>query len=155
MIRNKKLVWHRKKIAVSYVEDGKRKRRSLGTTDLAVAKSMLRRIGDKRPTKRLGEFIYFFQIDTPDKFIKIGFATNVAIRLSNVRVSSPYPIEVLAVIPGSEIFEAEIHQKFAAQRVQGEWFRPTPEILAFIETLKDTVLSAKKETLTHDVECAA
>lgn len=152
MIRNKKLVWHRNKIAVSYIEDGKRKRKSLGTDDPAEAKSLLRKFGAPRKTNRLGNFIYFFQIDTPEKFIKIGFATNVDIRLSNVRVSSPYNIEVLAVIEGSTLLEAEIHQKFAAHRVRGEWFSPAPELLAFIDTLTNTVLPGMPSTKLADVE---
>ena len=32
-----------------------------------------------------------------------------------------------------EKLEAELHQRFNALRIRGEWFRPEPELLSFIE----------------------
>jgi Meiotically up-regulated gene 113 len=36
------------------------------------------------------------------------------------------------VVPGTLQTEREIHAKFAAHRLHGEWFEATPELLAFI-----------------------
>lgn len=65
--------------------------------------------------------------------IKIGYAANVATRLNALANSSPVVLRVIAVIDGGgRAEEAELHRRFAAARLHGEWFRPVPELLAYV-----------------------
>lgn len=66
--------------------------------------------------------------------IKIGVAGDVAGRLESLQTGSPVLLEVRAVITdGGEALELSLHKRFAASRRHGEWFEPTPELLALIE----------------------
>lgn len=65
--------------------------------------------------------IYF--ILAPDmNRLKIGFAENPRGRLSKLQTDSPCPVELLAFIEGGVEEERELHQRFAAHRIAGEWF---------------------------------
>jgi hypothetical protein len=47
-------------------------------------------------------------------------------------------LEILAVLPGADR-ERQLHKRFAVHRVRGEWFRQDPEILTFIDSLKQSI----------------
>jgi hypothetical protein len=86
--------------------------------------------GDKPAPKP--RTVYFIQ-PVGGGLIKIGIASNVASRLSGLQTGSPVELHVIAVIRGVEqSTEAELHLRFAAARRHGEWFEPTPELLAYI-----------------------
>lgn len=55
--------------------------------------------------------------------VKIGFSTDVANRLSNLRVGCPVDANLVAAIPGTEDTESYFHKTFAKLREKGEWFR--------------------------------
>lgn len=87
-----------------------------------------------RVNKRPG-FVYFIRcLDA----VKIGFATNTAIRFSTLQIASPHTMELLASIPGTQIDERLIHAKFAHLRTRGEWFALNDEILSFIKNTEGT-----------------
>ena len=68
--------------------------------------------------------------------VKIGFTTlEVRKRISQFAVGSPVALVVLATVEGTMRLEAEYHRRFAAHRLQGEWFSPHPDILAEIDRL--------------------
>lgn len=67
--------------------------------------------------------------------IKIGVAKNVRRRLDNFRVASPVPLALIGVADGDGAYEHELHQRFSGSRIRGEWFHPSPELMAFVETL--------------------
>jgi hypothetical protein len=69
---------------------------------------------------------YILQIDGPDKLVKIGRSRNVRSRITSLKTGLPWPLRVVALI-GSDV-ERELKQKFAAHRVQGEWFKPSQEM---------------------------
>ncbi len=69
--------------------------------------------------------------------IKIGSATNFKKRLDALQTAHENPIEVLAVVPASVADEFSVHQRFAALRTRGEWFRADRELLDFIENIKE------------------
>lgn len=58
--------------------------------------------------------------------VKIGFTTNLTQRMAVI----PHD-EILATQPGSLQDEARCHAAFAADRLIGEWFKATPDLLAF------------------------
>jgi len=68
--------------------------------------------------------------------VKIGTSTDLRQRLGQLQFLTRSRVRLLATTPGSFSREREIHRQFASARVHGEWFRPTPELLAFIGTLK-------------------
>ena len=59
-------------------------------------------------------------------------------RLSNrsPRGASPHLLAVLAVIDGDIVVEQALHRRFANARIRREWFRPVPELLAYIAEIK-------------------
>lgn len=69
--------------------------------------------------------------------IKIGSAWNAHVRLQEIQPMSPRKLEVLAWVRGGEPVEREYHRRFASARLHGEWFNPTPEILAEIARLME------------------
>jgi hypothetical protein len=79
--------------------------------------------------------IYFAQ-DSGTFEIKIGHTGSAAeARVKALQTGNPRPIKILAVIEGAASDEADLHRRFAPHRVAGEWFRPVPELLAFLLAL--------------------
>ena len=71
-------------------------------------------------------------------YVKIGFtSTPVQKRLAALQAECPEPLVVYASIPGTMRLERELHRRFAASRLQSEWFRKTPELLDYIESIKE------------------
>ncbi len=75
--------------------------------------------------------IYFIQMQSGP--IKIGFTKSLTKRLSTIKVSSPEPIALLGVMEGKQTKERWLHEQFAVHRLQGEWFSPAPEVLAYVK----------------------
>lgn len=78
--------------------------------------------------------VYFVQSDT-DGPIKIGFTRNVEERLWYLRRHHPLPLRLLALIEGAHADEQRLHRRFDSDRLRGEWFRPSDDLLCFIATL--------------------
>lgn len=76
--------------------------------------------------------IYFIQADGTDR-VKIGFtAGDPAKRLADLQTGCPHRLVILATASGSEQDEGRWHKDFATDRVQGEWFRLSPRLVAHI-----------------------
>ena len=65
--------------------------------------------------------------------IKIGFTRNIDRRLAQISVYAPEPPECIGFFNGKEEDEAQLHKNFSALRMNGEWFRPDPVLLEFVE----------------------
>lgn len=65
--------------------------------------------------------------------IKIGHASNLLARLKHIQVSNPEQLCIVAVCAGGRALERELHAKFSDSHIRGEWFHPTPDILAEID----------------------
>ncbi len=99
--------------------------------------------GDERPRptwkatppikRRPTTFVYFVGGD--DGPIKIGYSTNVKNRLAKIQNGCPFRVRVLATVRGSQSDEMVYHLRFAADRLHGEWFARSPELLREIERL--------------------
>lgn len=72
---------------------------------------------------------YFLRLGTEGP-IKIGRTFDVAARVKKLQTGAPERLTVLRVLAGD--FEVQLHQRFADSRGHGEWFSPTPELLAAI-----------------------
>lgn len=77
--------------------------------------------------------IYFAEAGN---YIKIGYSKNWKDRLRSLYGSSPLTINVLHVSPGTPAKERALHRKFAHCRAHGEWFHKSPDLLAYIDVLK-------------------
>jgi hypothetical protein len=73
-------------------------------------------------------YLYFVECD---KFVKVGIASDIFKRMSQLQVSSPHPMQLLAAFPSKQaaIIERRIHHMWAKYRGLGEWFKlPDGEI---------------------------
>lgn len=75
-------------------------------------------------------FVYLIQREL-DHAIKIGFSIEPEKRLRALMTAAG-PCELLHTIPASMRHEGELHARFEAHRLDGEWFRPHPDILRLI-----------------------
>jgi hypothetical protein len=78
------------------------------------------------------DFVYFIRCC---EFVKVGYAYNVPARLKHMRVGNPFPLEVLAVLPGDRTLEGALHRRFRSQHHQGDWFRLEGPLQAFISEI--------------------
>jgi len=82
----------------------------------------------REPIKAPGVYVVGFQ-----RFIKIGTSVNVKERVAGLQTAVPVPLKTYAVLPGGQPEEASLHRRFSAYRLNGEWFRRTGRIAAWVE----------------------
>jgi len=70
-------------------------------------------------------FVYFivFYSEIGKGYCKIGYSADPASRFSELQVGNPFPLQLAHFFGGDRDAEAEMHERFASQRVRGEWFR--------------------------------
>lgn len=88
--------------------------------------------------------VYFVQVE--DGPIKIGTTTNLPGRLDELQVAQPQRLDLLAVVPGGRAEESGLHKLFEADRIRGEWFRPTATLLAHVAVAKAQQAGPHRET---------
>lgn len=69
--------------------------------------------------------------------VKVGTTRAPEKRIAEIQVSSPVPLTPLLVVPGGVVLERQIHRRFHHLRRHGEWFKATPEFLAFVDALRN------------------
>lgn len=80
------------------------------------------------PKVRKG-FVYFLQCG---EFIKIGFTFSLATRISSIRGSTPFEVNLLGYICAPPELELSLHGQFEHLRHSGEWFREAAELRKYI-----------------------
>jgi hypothetical protein len=83
------------------------------------------------PTK-----IYFVQAEE-SRAIRIGLSWNPARRLASIQNGHHEKLTLLCAVVGDIKMERELHRRFAAQRMSGEWFECTHDLIEFIENLSE------------------
>jgi hypothetical protein len=82
--------------------------------------------------------------------IKVGITGKMKRRLAACRTSCPEPLSVVGVleVPDERArdIEREIHWRYREHRVTGEWFNPSPELLAEISSWQQWAAPAKRST---------
>jgi hypothetical protein len=73
--------------------------------------------------------------------IKVGITTCVLQRLTALQTASPYKLKLMGYINGDR--EKEIHKIFEKDRLHGEWFSETQELVNFIKNLNLLTLKIK------------
>jgi hypothetical protein len=81
--------------------------------------------------------------------IKIGYSKSPMERMSGLMCWSPWPLEVVASVPGNRALEKNIHECFAHHHSHHEWFHAHPEILVAVEKIKAGVPVAEAIDLTR------
>jgi hypothetical protein len=119
----------RREIHVAALEARKLKARTYSPEQLLVEDILEARSRDGHR----GE-VYFLR-ESGSGAIKIGTSTNVALRVRNIRRDMPHEVVLLATIRGGYQVEAQLLAFFEHARIRGEWFRPVPELLEYIEGL--------------------
>lgn len=77
----------------------------------------------------------YFALNKASRAVKIGTSNNPAKRLAELQTASPEPLELLGTIFGDSEKEEELHQRFSAKRIRGEWFRADEAMLEDIADL--------------------
>src|SRR5262245_32694325 len=76
--------------------------------------------------------IYFARVGQ-DGPIKIGFtAGSVAERVADLQCGCPWPLTIMHEMPGDLFVEAHLHDLLDAHRMEGEWFKPSTDVLALV-----------------------
>lgn len=79
------------------------------------------------------DYVYF--VHAPEnQAVKIGRAADPRRRIQILQVGSPGPVELLGWIRAkpADRLEAVIQGRFKRDRLRGEWFKATPELMNFI-----------------------
>jgi hypothetical protein len=85
-----------------------------------------------RPPHPPTEWVYFVQQGT-DGPIKIGYSKDPVKRFVSLQTGSAVKHRYLGNAPGSREKERELHARFHGAHLRGEWYRPVPELTAYIE----------------------
>lgn len=71
--------------------------------------------------------VYFIQADGGP--VKIGHSIKPYLRLVNLRIATERELVIIRLIEGGAETEREMHERFAAQHIRREWFRPHPDMM--------------------------
>jgi hypothetical protein len=75
--------------------------------------------------------VYLISTGDPT-MVKIGYSAHLSHRLRALRTASPVEPHIHLILDGDKRLEVELRQRFSADHVRREWFRLSPEIVAFI-----------------------
>ena len=78
-----------------------------------------------------------YAISAGERMVKIGIAHDVSQRMHTLQHMNPLPLHLVAVVKGGgRALEKQLHRKFAAERIRGEWFALSEEDLSYIKELE-------------------
>ena len=66
------------------------------------------------------------------RLIKIGYSKDYRRRKAQLERSTEHVLDIIGTQLGDRWLEARIHRLFAADRVEGEWLRPSDGLLAYV-----------------------
>jgi hypothetical protein len=81
-------------------------------------------------------YVYFIETEGGE-YVKIGYSKRLYRRISQLGTLRPgnFALRIIGVMPGTVQTERWLHSKFSDTRENGEWFRNTPTLRAFIQAL--------------------
>lgn len=101
----------------------------------------LRRLAEAKETQRAAvrqtfePTVYFVRSGDTGP-IKIGYTERpIGQRLADLQTGCPTKLSVLKTVAAQKEHEIELHRRFYASRLHGEWFEATHELLAYIESI--------------------
>jgi hypothetical protein len=80
---------------------------------------------------------YVYLIQSPTGAYKIGRTKDPNDRMATFSVKLPFEVEYVCVIQTPDMYslETDLHNRYAKQRVNGEWFQLNPEDVQYIKGL--------------------
>ena len=75
-------------------------------------------------------YVYF--IREQEGAVKIGHSRDAGKRLRMLQTANSSQLDIIGVVAGDRSLEAELHQRFSASHIRGEWFHYTREVAKFI-----------------------
>lgn len=106
-----------------------------GIYDAIIALAVSQRSNSESAVKKSEEGASVYFIQRADGLVKIGFSHSPQLRLSQLKTQHGCGMTLLATTQGARLKEAELHKKFAEDRVAGEWFHPSDQLMQFIKSL--------------------
>lgn len=94
------------------------------------------KVSDFEAAGENARLVYFIQGECGGP-IKIGYTSNLSSRLSALQTGYPDTLKVLFIIAGTTRREHAIHNMLSEHRLNGEWFKDTPEVRKILEEIKD------------------
>ena len=82
------------------------------------------------------EFIYFAE-EVGSDTVKIGISVNPESRLSTLQTSNPKTLRLIHAFEGTGEDEAELHERFAKDRIRGEWFTLSEQIKEYLRSAQE------------------
>lgn len=80
--------------------------------------------------------VIYFLANFDAKVVKIGFATNLDLRLSSIQTGNHMDLTLIYVFRACPVSEKLLHKHFASDLLRGEWFTYTPAIDDLIEDIE-------------------
>jgi hypothetical protein len=74
------------------------------------------------------KYVYFFQAEESG-VIKIGFSRSPAQRLKHLQIGHHEKLAMLGYAAGTSNDERKLHKRLVADKLSGEWFKPTKPVL--------------------------
>lgn len=85
--------------------------------------------------RRLAREATVYYVQRADQLIKIGYTARLGNRLTQLRREHG-PLDVLATHLGGKDAEQAMHRTFNTDRVTGEWFRPSVELVGHVRRIR-------------------
>lgn len=82
-----------------------------------------------------------------NKAVKIGYASDLASRISTIQISTPEELSLLFAFQGGREIEKELHQLLAKYRLRGEWFDFTSEVFQMLSDYQKQTIIQKTRTV--------
>ncbi len=129
-----------------WTEGGRTSRRSTKKSDREAAVEVVESWGLRIPVPRRGPafgriilragIVYFVEAVGSGR-VKIGWTgQDLARRLDQLRTGCPFPVKLLAAVPGRQRDEQATHVALGADRVHGEWFALSADVQTYIAERK-------------------
>lgn len=93
--------------------------------------------GRRRKRRHRGDGSIYFIQQGDNGPIKIGYTTDLLSRMDTLQTGSPYKLNLVLCFQGFVTTERELHAKFRKDRMRGEWFAPSEELMTFIEEKRE------------------
>lgn len=99
--------------------------------------------------------VYFVK-DTLNGNIKIGYSSTLRTRIAGIKSGDGSNIELLFIIHGDKDTENYYHTKFYHDHIIGDWFRPSEDLMKFIneqlsKTSKEDLIKLLEDSSTPQV----
>jgi len=91
-------------------------------------------MSEKQGRRHAIGLVYVLEADE-GRVIKVGFTTDLAARIRNIRSSHPYYIDLFATYVGTLEDEKKIHERLRPHRLVREWYHPNEAVYDLFEDI--------------------